>query len=132
MTSDDGPGGKPLGPAPRAVPFSPAVRVDFPAVALSRTCASRRKVKLRISATKGTRVRSITLHVGGRKVKTVRGAHKYVSLSFRGRKRGQVRVLVNIDAVRSGRRVTLRSRHTYRLCSTKKQPGRRRRGRPSG
>ena len=76
-------------------------------------------MKLRIRARKGTRVRSITIYVGGRKVKTVRGARKYVSVSLSGRKRGKVRVLVKIKAVRNGRRVTLRSRHTYRLCTSR-------------
>ena len=76
-------------------------------------------MKLRISAKKGTRVRSITIYADGRKVKTVRGARKYVSLSLSGRKRGKVRVLVVVKAVRNGRRVTLRSRHTYRRCTSR-------------
>jgi hypothetical protein len=62
-------------------------------------------------------VRSIAISVDGRRVKTVRGARKYVSLNLSGRKRGNVRVVVTIKAVRKGRRVTLRSRHTYRLCT---------------
>src|SRR3954452_19722878 len=84
MTYEDGPGGKPLCAPPQSVPFSPAVAVDFtgPAVAGSHTCGSRRKVKLRISARRGARVRSIAVYVDGRRSKTVRGAHKYVSLNF--------------------------------------------------
>jgi hypothetical protein len=78
-------------------------------------------VKLRIRVKRGTRVRSITIYVGGRKVKTVPGRHKYVSLSLRGRPHGLVYVLVKIKAVRNGRRVTLRSRHTYHLCTPKRQ-----------
>ena len=131
MTYEDGPGGRPLGPAPQSNPFSPPVAVRFPAAAGSRTCASRRKVKLRISARRGARVRSITTYVGGRKVKTVRGRHRYVSLSFGGRGRGSVHVLVKIRLVRNGRRVTLRSRHTYRLCTAKtKKKKKRPAGRP--
>ena len=116
MTYEDGPGGRPLGPEPRSTAFAPTVAVVFPKLS-SRTCASRRRVKLRIKARRGTRVRSIAVYVGGRKVKTVRGPRKRVALSLRGRKAGSVRVLVKINAVRKGRRVTLRSRHTYRLCA---------------
>ena len=72
-------------------------------------------MRLRIRTKKGTRVRSIAVFVRGRKVKTVRGARRSVSVSLRG-KPGRVRVLVKVKAVRNGRRVTLRSRHTYRLC----------------
>jgi hypothetical protein len=61
----------------------------------------------------------MTVHVGGRKVKTVRGARRYVSVSLRGRRAGRVRVVVRIKAVRKGRRLTLRSRRTYRLCARK-------------
>ncbi|MEY2425567.1 MAG: hypothetical protein QOI61_1139 [Actinomycetota bacterium] len=111
MTYEDGPGGKPLGAAPQSVASSPAVTV-------SRTCDSTRKLKLRIRARKGTRVKSITVYVGGRKVKTVRGARKSVPLNVRAGKSGKVRVLVVIKAVRKGHRVTLRSRHTYRVCSS--------------
>src|SRR4051812_31174219 len=101
MSYEDGPGGKPLGSAPESVAFAPPVSVEFPAVAVaSRTCGSRRTVKLRLRARKGTRVRSSAFYVDGRRVKTVRGAHRYVSLSFRGRQRGTVRVLVKIQAVR--------------------------------
>src|SRR3954449_9858802 len=123
MTYEDGPGGKPLGPAPESVPSSAPVTVDFPAVAVSssHTCASRRTVKLRLRARKGTRVRSSTFYVDGRRVKAVRGPHTSVALSLKGRRRGRVRVLVKINAVRKGRRVTLRARHTYRLCTAKKR-----------
>jgi hypothetical protein len=128
MTYEDGPGGKPLGAAPESVPSAAPVTVDFPALAVSssHTCASRRTVKLRIRAKRGTRVRSSTFYVDGHRVKAVRGARKRVSLSFRGRRRGTVRVLVKIKAVRKGRRVTLRSRHTYRLCTAKKPTAKKR------
>src|SRR3954454_14781259 len=118
MSYEDARGGKPLGAEPRSVAFSPAATVGFPT---SRTCTSRRSVRLRIRARRGTRVRSIALYVDGRRSKILRGAQKRVSLSFRGRKRSNVRVLVKITAVRNGRRVTLRSRHTYRLCVRKKK-----------
>ena len=108
MTYKDGPGGKPLGPPPQSDPFSPAV-------AVSRRCGSR-KVKLRVRVKRGVRVRRITVFVDGRKAKTVRGARKSVSLTLRGRKRGRARVLVKVRAVRHGRPVTLRSRHSYRRC----------------
>jgi hypothetical protein len=115
MTYEDGPGGKPLGAVPRSIASSPPVTVTF-----ARTCVSRRTVKMRIRAKKGTRVRSIALYVDGRRAKSLRGARRSVSLSFRGRKKSRVRVLVKITAVRRGRRVTLRSRHTYRLCTPKR------------
>src|SRR4051794_20025132 len=116
MTYEDGPGGRGLGPAPQSVALSPAASVTFP-----RTCASRRKVKLRIRARRGTHVRSVAIYVDGRRSKAVRRAHRHVSLSLRGRRRGSVRVLVMIKAVRNGHRVTLRSRHTYHLCTKKRR-----------
>ena len=123
MTYADGPGGRPLGPEPRSVASTPAVTVGLPAsrAAGSRACVSRREVRLRVRAKRGVRVRSMTIYVDGRKAKTVRGARRSVSLSFGGRKPGKVKVLVKITAVRKGRRVTLRSRHTYRLCTPKKR-----------
>ena len=121
MTYEDGPGGRPLGAAPRSVAFAPPVAVDFPAVSASRTCGSRRTVKLRTRARKGTRVKSIAVYVDGRRVKSVRGARRYVSLSLGGRPRGTVRVLVKIRAVRKGRALTLRARHTYHLCTPKRR-----------
>jgi len=69
-------------------------------------------------------VRSSAIYVDGRRVRTVRGAHRHVSLSFSGRRRGAVRVLVKITAVRRGHRVTLRSRHTYHPCTSRKPPRR--------
>ena len=63
----------------------------------------------------------MTIYVDGRKLETVRRPRKFISLNFSGRPRGTVRVLVKIKAVRKGRRLTLRSRHTYHLCATKKR-----------
>lgn len=113
MTYEDGPGGRGLGAAPRSTAFAPAATVTFPS---SGPCRSRRVVKLRIRTRKGTRVRSIKVFVTGRKVRRIRGARKVVKVSFRGRPAGKVRVLVKIRAVRRGKAVTVRSRHTYRLC----------------
>ena len=117
----EGPGGRSLGPTPRSVPASPGVSVGFPgAGGGSRACTSARRVRVRVKVRKGTRVRSITASVDGRRVKRLRGARRFVSLSFSGRARGRVRVVVTIHAVRRGRRVTVRSRHTYTLCAPRK------------
>jgi hypothetical protein len=84
MSYADGPGGKPLGPAPQSASFGPAVTVNFPPVAAPRTCPAERKLKLRIRTRRGTRVRSIAIYVDGRNTglmtpKTLslsEGAHK--------------------------------------------------------
>ena len=129
MTYDDGPGGKPLGSPPRSVAASPAVTIGFPragAGAPGLRCLSRRTVRMRVRVEKGTRVRAITTYVNGRKVRRIGGRRKYVSVNFTGRRRGTVRVLVKVEALRKGRRLTLRSRHTYRLCTPKRKPAKRR------
>jgi hypothetical protein len=114
MTYADGPGGKPLGPAPTSAAFGKGA------------CTSRRSVRVRIRAPKGAKVRSITVYVNGRKTRRVRGHRKYVRVSLRGRRRAKVRVVAVVRAVRDGRRVTRRSRHTYRTCkraaSTRRSP----------
>ena len=115
MTYEDGPGGKPLGDPPESAAFAPAGG-GAAARKRARKCLTSRRLKLRIRAKKGTRVRSVSVFVGGRKAGTVRGRRKFVTVRLRGRKTGKVRVVVKIRAVRNGRRVTLRSRHTYRLC----------------
>jgi hypothetical protein len=114
MTYADGPGGKPLGPAPTSAAFGKGA------------CTSRRSVRVRIRAPKGAKVRSITIYVNGRRTRRVRGHRKYVRVTLRGRRRAKVRVVAVVRAVRDGRRVTRRSRHTYRTCkraaSTRRSP----------
>jgi hypothetical protein len=108
MTYEDGPGGRPLGDPPASTPFAPSVAIGF-----TRACPPRR-VRVRINAKKGTRVRSVTIYVAGRRTKVLRGNRRTVSLKLPARRR--VRVVAVVKAVRKGRRITLRSRHTYNVC----------------
>lgn len=67
---------------------------------------------------KGTRVRAIAVYVNGRKAKAVRGYRRSLRLTPPARRNGKARVVVVVKAVRHGRPVTLRSRHTYEVCKS--------------
>ena len=118
MSFEDGPGGKPLGAAPTSVPFGPpGVTVLTGGGKGGKACRGKRAVKVRIRARKGTRIRRVTIYVNGHKVKTFRGKRKAVRLKLAPRKAGKARVLVVVNGVRKGKRVKIRSRHTYRTCT---------------
>jgi uncharacterized tannase-like protein DUF6351 len=114
MTYEDGPGGKPLGPAPASKAFRSAGDGARP-----RRCTRRRVVKVRIRARRGMRVRAITVYVNGRRAKKLRGHRKFVRVKLPARKKGKARVVVVVRGVRKGHTVKLRSRHVYRLCKKK-------------
>ncbi len=108
MTYKDGPGGKGLGDRPVSTPLGGP-----------KACASRRIVKLPTRARKGVRVSRIEIFIGKKRVKSVRGAHPYVSVRLSGRARGTVKVTARVIGTRNGRKVVTRSPHTYRLCAAK-------------
>jgi len=102
-TFADGPGGRPLGPAPQsAVPAS---------LGLPRTCTSRRRFTVRV---RGRNLRSARLTVNGRSVKARRRNGRLIAVvDLRGLPRKTVRV--RIAAVTTGGRRLSESRR-YRTC----------------
>jgi hypothetical protein len=94
-----GPGGTPLGPPPVAHAFQAV------GLSASRSCASRRVVRVRLH---GRRVRALRAFVNGRRVRVVRGR-----VDLTGLPRGTVRVKV-VAVTRAGRRLVGVRR--YRLC----------------
>lgn len=81
-----------------------------------RACVSRRAFPIRIRRLRGVRVRTTSVLVDGRGVRTVRGNRRSVRVVLRGLPRGTFRVRVVVRGVRRGRRVTLRDTRTYRTC----------------
>ncbi|MGI8559373.1 MAG: DUF6351 family protein, partial [Solirubrobacteraceae bacterium] len=104
-------GGEPLGAAPRSTPIAPSNKTATSAA----TCASRRTVT--ITLPRRQRLRSATIAVTGREVKSVRGSTagvRSVSVSLRGLPRGTVHVRV-VARTTAGKRV--RMNRTYRTCT---------------
>ena len=122
MTFEDGPGGRPLGPPPQSVPFGPGgASESTPSQSSGRgACLSRRSVRIRIRGVRRlrrARVRSVTVYVDGRRARRLRGNRTRVTWSLRGKPNARVRVTLVVRAVRRGRHVTVRLRHTYRTCT---------------
>jgi len=117
MTFEDGPGGRPLGAAPRSRVSGGAALITT----RTKSCASRRTFRLRVRRPRGARVRSLTVYVNGKRVKRVRGNRSRTTINLRGLPRGRVRVTVVVSAVRAGRAVKLRDRRVYRTCTAKKR-----------
>jgi hypothetical protein len=105
-------GGRPLGRAPvsRALP---AVSVQA-----TRSCVSRRRLRLRLRTPAGERLRNARVYVNGRLKTTLRGRRLSVPVDLRGLPRGTVRVKV-VATTRSGRRVTVQKR--YRTCTARRR-----------
>ena len=111
ITFADGPGGKPLGSPPASV----AVASPKPAA-----CTRVRKVSVRIPRLRGARVRSVTVHVTGRRARKLRGNRKRVRVSLiRRATDSDVRVKLVVKGTRHGRKATWRVRRTYRTCAKK-------------
>jgi hypothetical protein len=70
-------------------------------------------------------VRSITLFVNGRRVRTIRRDRARTTVSLRGLPKGTVYVRAIIRATRHGRRITVRDARTYRTCTPKSRRARR-------
>jgi dienelactone hydrolase len=89
-----------------------------PALSAPRSCVSRRAIRLRVGRPRGARIRSITLLVGGRPVKRVRGDRARTTISLRGLPSGTVLVRAIVHAVRrDGRPLTIRELRVYRTCA---------------
>ncbi len=83
----------------------------------TRSCVSRRALRLTLRRPRGMRVRTLTVSVNGRRVRVLRGNRSRVGVSLRGLPRGTVRVAVLVHGVRHGKRATVRDSRTYRTCT---------------
>ena len=105
----------PRPPAPRPVSTSAA---SLPSAS---RCVSRRRFRIRLVEPRGDALRSATVSVNGRRVRTIRGTRLTAPVNLAGLPRG--RFTVKVDAVtRSGRKLT--SSRRYRTCATKRRPRR--------
>lgn len=93
-------------PACRAAPASSGPSLGLPS---AKRCVSRRSFTIRLSR----RLRSATVYVAGRRVRTLRGRRLRAHVRLTGLPRGTYRVRV-VGRTRGGRRVT--SVRTYRTC----------------
>ena len=90
------------------------------------TCASLRRLTIRLRHPAGTRVLSATVFVGARRVRSVRaagarGGLRRLSIDLRGLARGTVRVRVVMRvAGRGGRVRTVVDRRTYHTCAPRR------------
>jgi Zn-dependent M28 family amino/carboxypeptidase len=89
----------------------------------TRTCRSRRVIRMRLRAPRGDRLRRARVRASrGRVLVRRRGRGFRVRLDLRGVPRGEVRVRVRVTTAR-GR--TLRQTRTFRTCATRRTPPRR-------
>ena len=93
-------------PACRAAPLAGGPSLGLPS---SRKCVSRRRFTIRLSR----RLRSATVYVAGRKVRTLRGRRLRARVNLEGLPRGTFRVRI-VGRTKAGRKVT--SVRTYRTC----------------
>lgn len=95
-----------------------------PAGLAARTCLSRRTVAITLPR---RRIRAVAVYVDGRRLRTLHGSRRHVTVDLRGHPGGPVRVVLRI-ATRTG---TLRMARRYRLCVpgplSRPEPGRSRR-----
>ena len=120
LTYADGPGGRPLGAAPRSEPVSAvATATAAPSLGLpsARRCVSRRRFRIRLRAPRGERLGSVRVYVNGRRVRSLSGRRLGMPVDLRGLPRGTVRVKL-VARLRSGRRVVAQRR--YRTCTARK------------
>jgi cytochrome c peroxidase len=112
---DPVPAGDGGGPPDTAVPAStPGVaRIDV--TLAGRTCASRRKVILRLRAPRHDRIRRVMVAVDGRPLRSVRGhSLRHARIDLRGLPRGVVRVRIVAHTAKGRERVLVKR---YRTCS---------------
>ncbi len=100
---------------------NPAATPDRDALGLPapKRCVSRRSFRLRLTPPRGERFRSVTVYVGKRKARTVRGkALRSARIDLRGLPKGTVRVKV---VARTARGRTVEQVRRYRTCTAKKR-----------
>jgi GH43 family beta-xylosidase len=81
-------------------------------------CRSRRTLSIRLRAPRGERLRIARVYVGGRRVRTLRGARPRVPVSLAGLPSGRYRVRV---VARTTRGRTLRAERVYRTCTPRRR-----------
>ncbi|WP_354702036.1 hypothetical protein DSM112329_02385 [Paraconexibacter sp. AEG42_29] len=82
-----------------------------------RPCASRRSVSITLPAAVRRGMRSVAVTVGGKRVRTLRGARRSVVVSLAGRPRGTVRVTLTVRRAGGKARTVTR---TYRTCTPRR------------
>jgi len=87
------------------------------AASLPKSCASRRAFTIHL-AQKPSRVRSVTVTVNGKTVKTAKGKRITAKIDLRGLPKSLARITVEVRT-KAGK--TLRSARTYRTCTPKKR-----------
>ena len=103
---------------PRAGTFEG--RVAAPTLSAKRACVSKRRITLHVRRPRGMRIRSLTVRVNGKRVRTQRGNRRRTTVDLRGLPKGRVRVLVVVRGTKDGRKAVVRDRRDYRTCT----PGR--------
>ncbi|HEV3229223.1 MAG TPA: GH92 family glycosyl hydrolase [Solirubrobacteraceae bacterium] len=109
--ADAPPSFSPTGPSgcgPTAGASAPAL-LGLPA----RPCVSRRRLTIHLRPPAGQRLRSVTVAVNGKRVRTLHGSRSRVPINLTGLPRGRYRVTVTAVTT-AGRRLTV-TRH-YRTC----------------
>jgi ABC-2 type transport system ATP-binding protein len=104
-------------PAPQ-VAQRPAFAREAATLPSTRRCVSRRKFTIRLRKPRGDRIRSATVSVNGKRVRTLKGKRVTAKVDLRGLPKGIARVTV---VVRTAKGKTLRSARTYRTCVPKKK-----------
>lgn len=108
LPTAEAPGAAPQVAAPSAGPP--------PAAAGRRACISRRVIRVTLPRLRGRRVLSVTVRVGKRRVKVMRGrAVRRRTVVLRRLPAGTVRVTIRLTALRRGARPLTRTR-TFRTC----------------
>ena len=113
-TFADGPGGRPLGPAPRSVPFGPGAATG------RRACVSRRAFRIRFRRPRGWRVTRAVVRVNGRVARAARARGRRglrgMTIDLRGVRAGSVRVSSRLTIRRGSRTRTITDARRYRTC----------------
>ena len=103
------------GPPDTAQPVA-AVTVRVPNVTLpSRSCASRRNIKVRVRAPRRDRIRRVIVQINGKPMRDLRGRRlTRAPVDLRGLPKGVVRVRIVVRTAKGHQRLYLR---TYRTCA---------------
>ena len=84
----------------------------------TRRCTSRRRVRITLKRVRRGKVRKVTIYVGGKRQKVLRGPRKRVRVKLAGLPKGRHRVRVVTRTTRGRRLVQTR---TYRTCAKKRR-----------
>jgi hypothetical protein len=115
--------GSPASPGPTPPPSTPGTGPAPPKpgelIRLPKTnsCASPRRIRIRLRKVRGVKIAAVAVYVNGRAVKVYRGKRSTARLELRGLPRGTVRV--RIVAVTTDGRL-IRQTRKYRTCAKKR------------